>query len=55
MEILKFRDDWLVCEKTDGVRYIMIILSNGHVYLTGRNVGGNNIYLIQYEQDYNSQ
>jgi hypothetical protein len=28
--------DWLVCEKTDGTRFIMLILSNGQVILSGR-------------------
>lgn len=28
---------YIVCEKTDGVRYIMVITNNGYCYLTGRN------------------
>lgn len=28
---------YIVCEKTDGVRYIMVITNNGICYLTGRN------------------
>lgn len=39
-EILQNPNDWLICEKTDGVRYLLIILNNGHAFLTGRNVGG---------------
>lgn len=44
-EILKTQDDWLVCEKSDGTRYLMLVLNNGHVYLTGRNVGGTEIFI----------
>ncbi len=34
--ISRERNDFMLCEKTDGVRFIMIILSNGQIYLTGR-------------------
>lgn len=42
------KGEWLICEKTDGVRYLMIVLSNGHVYLTGRNVGGLKSFKREY-------
>ncbi len=32
--------DYLLCEKSDGVRYLMLLLSNGEVYLHSRNTGG---------------
>ena len=32
---------YLLCEKTDGVRYFLIILNNGKVYLHGRNLKKN--------------
>ena len=38
-DIVRERNDFLICEKTDGVRYILIILSNGQCYLTGRQMG----------------
>jgi len=38
MEDMK-RHRYIVCEKTDGVRYIMIILNNNEVYLHSRNTG----------------
>jgi len=32
------KDDFLVCEKTDGIRYFLLILNNGKAFLHGRNL-----------------
>ncbi len=37
--ILKDRQDFLLCEKSDGVRFLLIVLSNGLSYFTGRQMG----------------
>lgn len=34
--ILLHKEEYLLCEKTDGVRYLMIIDKKGNVYLHGR-------------------
>ncbi|KAL4431848.1 hypothetical protein ABPG74_015288 [Tetrahymena malaccensis] len=34
---------YIVCEKTDGVRYIMVITNNGNCYLTGRNTSTDSV------------
>ena len=40
-KIANQKSDFLVCEKTDGVRFLLIILSNGQAYFTGRQTGSN--------------
>ena len=30
--------NYLICEKTDGVRYLLIILNKGECYLHGRKI-----------------
>ena len=39
MKIFENIDNYLICEKTDGVRYLLVILNNGECYLHGRKVG----------------
>lgn len=36
-----FQDDYLICEKTDGVRYFLLFLNNGKVFLHGRSLKKN--------------
>jgi hypothetical protein len=34
--VVQNQDNFLVCEKTDGVRYLLILLTDGTIFLTGR-------------------
>ena len=42
-EMLENTHDYLVCEKTDGIRYMMIVSNYGEVFLAGRD---EDFYLI---------
>lgn len=48
--ILKDRQDFVICEKSDGVRFMLIILSNGLSYFTGRQMGNQRTQSKQYFQ-----
>ena len=36
--VLEDIKNYVICEKTDGVRYLLIILNNGECYLHGRKI-----------------
>jgi len=49
--ILSDKDNYLLCEKSDGVRFIMLVLSNGYCILTGRYQRGNKYVFFLINSD----